>query len=387
MQYIDLRGHTAGVRGSARRFSALIGASETHLVLVPERAAPFPRQLRQVEVAYATALETLGLDSGSAVLRRLFASDLANQRDALRASWLASGTAVSMVEQPPLPEAKLALYAYHVADLAHAPRLRLVGDGAALWAHQGRTHVAVTGLSQPGEGSAYDQMRAALLRFDRLLADRGMTLRDHALRTWIYVAALDADYQGIVRARREVFAERGMTQDTHYLASTGIAGSTGDPAVRVVLDALAVKGLAPTQIRHLHAPDHLSPTHLYGVTFERGTAVTYGDRTHALLSGTASIDSQGHIVHLGDVLRQLDRTLENMGALLADAGAALDDLTHVILYLRDAADRRAVERAFQHRLPGMPYLILRAPVCRPGWLIELEGCAVTPVGNPAFAPF
>ena len=35
-----------------------------------------------------------------------------------------------------------------------------------------------------------------------LLTSRGMAMRDHALRTWIYVAALDTDYQGIVRARK-----------------------------------------------------------------------------------------------------------------------------------------------------------------------------------------
>jgi hypothetical protein len=62
-------------------------------------------------------------------------------------------------------------------------------------------------------------------------------------------------------------------------------------------------------------------------------------------------------------------------------------MTHVIVYLRDAADCRAVERALRRRLPGVPYVILRAPVCRPGWLIELEGSAVTAQGNPAFAPF
>jgi len=387
MQYFDLRNITPGVRGAARRFATATGASETHLLLVPDRPGTFPLHLRRLEVAYEAALKAVGLGPASAVFRRLFASDLANQRDLLRTSPLCRGTAVSMVEQPPLPEAKLALHAYHITDPGDPPRAGLSDDGAALWEHQGRTHLAVTGLAQGGEGSSYDQMRAALLRFDRMLTDRGMTLRDHALRTWIYVAALDTDYQGIVRARREVFTERGLTQDTHYLASTGIAGGAGDPAIRVMLDAIAVKGLVPGQVRHLHALSHLSPTHLYGVTFERGVAVTYGDRTHALLSGTASIDAQGHIVHPGNVIRQLDRTLENMAALLADAGASLEDLTHVVVYLRDGADRSAIARALARDLAEVPWVILRAPVCRPGWLIELEGSAVTPAGNPAFAPF
>lgn len=356
-------------------------------MLVPERPAPWARQLRQLEDAYAAACEELALAPGSAVFRRLFGSDLANQRAALRASALAQSAAVSLVEQPPLPEAKLALYAYHVTDPATPPRLTTAADGAVLWQHHDRTHLFATGLSQAGDGTSYDQMRAAFVQFDSLLAARGMTLRDHALRTWIYVQALDTDYQGIVRARREFFTDHGLTKDTHYLASTGIAGGAGDPAVRVMMDAMAVQGLAPSQTRYLQALDHLSLTHLYGVTFERGTAVTYGDRRHLWLSGTASIDAQGQIVHPGDVLGQLDRTLENMAALLADGGATLADMTHMLIYLRDSADRRPVERAFVRRFPELPYVILRAPVCRPGWLIELEGTAVVPAAHPGASPY
>jgi len=387
MQSYDLRGMATGIRGSARRYVPKTGAQETHLLLVPDQPGSFARQLQRLEEAYAEAQARLGLAAGSAVFRRLFASDLINQRELLAASGLSRGAAVSCVEQPPLPDAKLALYAYHVDDPATPPRTTFAADGAVLWEHQGRTHLAAMALTLPGEGSSYDQMRGTLVRFERMLADRGMNLLEHALRTWIYLPALDTDYQGIVRARRELFTEHGLTKETHYLASTGIAGGAGDPAVRVMLDALAVQGLAAGQVHYLHALDHLSLTHLYGVTFERGTAISYGDRTQALLSGTASIDAQGQIVHPGDVLRQLDRTLENMAALLADAGATLADMTHMLIYLRDGADRRPIERAFLRRFPDLPYVILRAPVCRPGWLIEIEGSAIVPAGNPSFAPF
>ena len=387
MQYHDLRGLRAGVRVGASAFGSGAGAQEVHLLLTLERPGSLAVQLRQLEEAYAAALHELALPADSALFRRLFASDLANQGAALRASPLSHGAAVSWVEQPPLPEAKLALYAYHVSDPRQPARTTLNDAGVLLWEHHGRTHLTATGLCQPGEGTSYDQMRAALGQFGALLTQQGMTLAEHALRTWIYVQALDLDYAGIVRARREFFAERGLTQDTHYLASTGIAGGAGDPAIRVLLDVLAVKGLQPEQIRHLHALQHLSPTHLYGVTFERGTAVTYGDRKHVLLSGTASIDAQGQIVHPGDVLRQMERTLENMAALLADAGATLADLTHMLIYLRDGADRRAIERAFRRRFPLLPYVILRAPVCRPGWLIELEGSAIVAANCPNLAPY
>ena len=68
------------------------------------------------------------------------------------------------------------------------------------------------------------------------------------------------------------------------------------------MDSYAVDGLEPGQIQFLYAPTHLNPTYEYGVTFERGTAVTYGDRKQVFISGTASIDNRGEIVYPGDIV-------------------------------------------------------------------------------------
>ncbi len=123
------------------------------------------------------------------------------------------------------------------------------------------------------------------------------------------------------------------------------------------------------------------------MTFERGTRVAYGDRAHCLISGTASIDAAGRVVHRGDVARQLDRALENVAALLADGGAGLDDLTHLLVYLRDPADHARVLAYLDERLPDLPTVILHGPVCRPEWLIEVEGVAVADIPHPALPPF
>lgn len=60
-----------------------------------------------------------------------------------------------------------------------------------------------------------------------------------------------------------------------------------------MLDAFAVAGLKPGQIKYLYARTHLNPTYEYGVSFERGTAVDYDDRRQVLISGTASINNRG----------------------------------------------------------------------------------------------
>ena len=37
-------------------------------------------------------------------------------------------------------------------------------------------------------------------------------------------------------------------------------------------------------------------------------------------------------------------------------------------------------------LAAVPHVMLKAPVCRPGWLVEIDGIAVNGAGEAAFAP-
>ena len=138
------------------------------------------------------------------------------------------------------------------------------------------------------------------------------------------------------------------------------------------------------QIQFLYGTTHLNPTIEYGVTFERGVQIIYGDRKHIFLSGTASINNKGEIMHENDIVRQTYRMLENCSVLLSEANATLNDFAQVIIYLRDMADYCVVKEIFDKELPNTPKVILLAPVCRPGWLIEIEGIALTEFKAPDF---
>lgn len=129
-------------------------------------------------------------------------------------------------------------------------------------------------------------------------------------------------------------------------------------------------------MRQINAPDHLNPTYEYGVAFERATSVDYDDRRHLFISGTASIDNKGQIVWPGDIRRQTLRMWENVGSLLAAADCGWEDVGQILVYLRDPADYVVVKGMFEERFSGIPYVILQAPVCRPGWLVEMECMAM-----------
>jgi enamine deaminase RidA (YjgF/YER057c/UK114 family) len=138
----------------------------------------------------------------------------------------------------------------------------------------------------------------------------------------------------------------------------------------------------------MEAAGFMNPTVEYGVTFERGREVVFGDRRHLYVSGTASIDDKGQILHGGDVRRQTARAIENVAALLGQAGAEPRDMRHLIVYLRDMADAEVAENVIAASgLAEIPRIIVRAPVCRPGWLIEMEGIAIDGKGDPRYAAF
>ena len=212
----------------------------------------------------------------------------------------------------------------------------------------------------------------------------GLLLFCGSIRTCFFVRDVDVNYAGVVKGRKEEFVRLGLTEKTHYLASTGIQGQIADSRSLVLLDAYAVDGLQAEQIRFLHAPEYLNPTYEYGVTFERGTAVEYGDRKHIFVSGTASIDNRGEVVYPGNIAGQTRRMLLNIEALLKEAGSSLADLAQMIVYLRDIADYPIVRDLMEQQFPDVPKVIVLAPVCRPGWLIETECIAIKAGGNPEF---
>ncbi len=359
------------------QFQGQSGVFEYHLMIQPTAYADLLSQSAWILAAYRQTCATLALPENTGVFRRFFCSDLPNQASTLAAQFgeMEASSSVSWVTQPPAPPAKIALWAYHVHD--PGTNLDTSKDGVTLSLKRGElTHYWSTGLISPDVDTSRLQTERILAEYEGILHARGLTVADHVQRTWFFVQNLDADYQGLVTARREFFAERGLTSATHYIASTGIEGSSAHVASKVMLDAYAIAGIRPEQIQYLSAPDHLCPTHHYGVTFERGVSIAYSDRKQIFISGTASIDRTGAILHPGDVSRQLDRTLENVAALLQQAGATLQDVGMFILYVRDLSDLARMQQLMAERCGNAPVQIVSAPVCRPGWLVEIE-CIAT----------
>lgn len=371
------------VEARVTAFRVAGGVTEYQVLLtMSEPAMPFVEQLRNIQLAYQAVVADELPGDAVAVFRRYFLSDAANQADRVMA-WECENAfcALSVVQQAPLNGTKVAMWTYLQTGMVAERTER------GLWrvAHGSYAHYWLGGAFNRAVNSEY-QTRLLMNDYVMGLLEEGCTLSGNCLRTWLFVRDVDVNYAGVVKARREAFVTQGLTEKTHYIASTGIGGRHADPGVLVLMDAYAVKGLREGQVRYLYAPTHLNPTYEYGVTFERGVAIEYGDRKHIFISGTASINNRGEIVHPGDVLSQAGRMMENIEALLAEAGAGLDDIVQSVTYLRDPADYQVVREFMAARYPRMSNLIVLAPVCRPGWLIETECIAMVRASGNGLEP-
>ena len=381
------------------RFEPGNRAEEVHLLIEPPEDGCFAEQQEQVVTQYHNALESLDLPRHTAVFRRCFLSDAANQLDAVMASPLGiavpapEAAAISCIEQRPTSNRKLALLAYHIRDVEPAAKsLQTIPDAGPyaralvlerpertlLWSAQMSTQPReLRGLCSGEETQcSLDQTSNLFSTYRDHLHSKGATLRENAVRTWVFVQNVDTHYAGMVKARRELFESEGLTPETHYVVATGIGGRTAQPRSLISLDAFAMLGLAEGQMEFVDCLDHLNRTDEYGVTFERAARLNSADRSHIHIAGTASIDANGQILHDGDVLRQVDRALENVSALLEVANASLDDMASMTLYLRDAADAKRVVSFLDENHPGLPFVAVQAPICRPRWLVEVEGLAI-----------
>ena len=329
----------------------------------------FQQQLDAVLDSYEQ-LKATELQGATAVLKRYFLSDVANQADDVLLADT-SDCAKSIIGQAPLDGSKIGLWVYLMTNVSS----RQLPSGLYEVAHGDFRHLWNASAHNTAQNSEY-QTRLLFNEYVMQLVQEGCTLVDNCIRTWLFVNDVDVNYAGVVAARNKVFFTQGLTEDTHYIASTGIGGRACDPQVMTQMDNYAIAGIKKEQVHYLYAPTHLNRTSDYGVSFERGTYIDYADRRHVIISGTASINNKGQIEHPKDIVKQTHRMWDNVEALLKEAGSSYEDVGVMIVYLRDVADYSIVNRMYDERFPNHPRIIVHAPVCRAGWLIEMECMAV-----------
>lgn len=108
-------------------------------------------------------------------------------------------------------------------------------------------------------------------------------------------------------------------------------------------------------------------------------AVRVGDLL--FVSGCVPTDADGNVVGGNDVAAQARKVFENIGAILAAAGATFADVAKVTVYLTDVDDRPAInpvrQEVFGDAKPAST-LVEVSRLAIPGIKIEVEAIARVP---------
>ena len=86
-------------------------------------------------------------------------------------------------------------------------------------------------------------------------------------------------------------------------------------------------------------------------------------------------------VGVGDAAAQAEQAMDNIAMLLDEAGARLEDIVKVVVYLTDIRYREPVYRVMGRRLKGVFPVstgIIVTALARPEWVVEIDATAVIP---------
>ena len=221
--------------------------------------------------------------------------------------------------------------------------------------------------SDPAAARA-DQTSEVFETLQRALAGVGLDFND-VIRTWFYNDRILDWYGDFNRVRTAFFEKHGLVR---MPASTGIGAPNGAGAA-LVAKAIAVRPkTGNVVVKPVHSPLQCEAA-AYGSSFSRAMEVADPFTRTVYVSGTASIEPGGRTVYLGNAAGQIEKTMEVVNALLAEAGMDLSDTTRAIAYFRQAEDI-ALWHAYCRtmELPPIPIILTPSDVCRDDLLFEIE---------------
>ncbi|MBW2172401.1 MAG: hypothetical protein JRF69_10590 [Deltaproteobacteria bacterium] len=211
-------------------------------------------------------------------------------------------------------------------------------------------------------------------RIDSAIRLAGMNFH-HVVRTWLYIDRILSWYGEFNRVRSKFFAEQGLLEH-RVPASTGV-GMSNPAGVGLVANVLAIEPKNENVlVRTVESPMQCG-AQTYGSSFSRAMEVVMPDYRRVYVSGTASIDPDGATVHLGEVDRQIEYTMEVVQGILESCNMSWSDVFRAIAYFKNSDDiPRLNDFLMSHGLSPLPVAMAHGDICRDDLLFELELDAV-----------
>ena len=184
------------------------------------------------------------------------------------------------------------------------------------------------------------------------------------VRTWFFLRDIGSSYDTFNAERLASYDAVGIAHGV-LPSSTGV-GSCDPRSADIVAACMAVIPSAQgVTVRAITSPAQCPPAS-YGSHFSRALEVRTPDHRRLMVSGTASIGTDGKTLDASDPRKQISNTLDAVDAILRAGGVKWGEITSAVAYLRDndLLDQvcgRCTERGLDPR----SLLAARAAICRP----------------------
>jgi enamine deaminase RidA (YjgF/YER057c/UK114 family) len=213
------------------------------------------------------------------------------------------------------------------------------------------------------------QAEGMFLRAEETLRQQRLSYRN-VVRAWFYLRDMEEDYAAFNAVRNRLYAKWGIGP---LPASTGIQGAVYPTERKCGMDVYALGGCSSYRTKVMHSLTMNEPPE-YGSAFSRALRLDRDDTSLVLVSGTASINRQGEILHVGDIEKQVERMLHNVEQLLDGEHLGMDSALSCVTYLKSAELLEAYCRVCARHplLQNVVNSVVVADVCRPEWLCEME---------------
>jgi enamine deaminase RidA (YjgF/YER057c/UK114 family) len=164
-------------------------------------------------------------------------------------------------------------------------------------------------------------------------------------------------------------------------AMTGIGSFDGPLVVEAMFSPYEVRYMEnPRQKQFIHYSEKWGPKPPVSA---RGTLHLPPEGPEVYIAGTASLVGED-VAHEGDIVAQTSETLKNIETLIAkenmnnygqDFGFDLKDVDGIRVYIKNPEDFREVKQVLDQFWKDKKVLYLNDEICRPGFLLEIEGVA------------
>ena len=97
------------------------------------------------------------------------------------------------------------------------------------------------------------------------------------------------------------------------------------------------------------------------------------------IAGQTATDSKGQVVGKGNIEKQARQVMENLNAILCQAGASFDNVVKITVYITDRKFREAIGRVrreyFKNKPPTSTLVIIKG-LARKEYFVEIDAIAV-----------